>query len=105
MTSWLPFIIIMKRARLPLLEDRKAKMKRARSPYLTSSPYSPVWWNNYTINTKDQSSFMAWVYWGIWFCVCTWTWTDPDFAPEPKPETESAPEPEPESEPGPESET
>ena len=30
----------MKRARLPLLEDRKAKMKRARSPSLTSSPYS-----------------------------------------------------------------
>ena len=84
----------LKEAR-PLLEDRKAKMKRARSPYLTSSPipqldrtYAP---STPKINLLSKSEDTE--------------ESDPKSTPEPEPETESGPEPEPETEAGPESET
>ena len=80
----------LKEARPPLLEDRKAKMKRARSPSITSSPipqldgtYAPS-----TLKTNLLSRI-----------------EDTESAPKHEPDPESAPEPEPETEAGPESET
>ena len=85
----------MKEARPPLLIDRKAKMKRARSPSITSSPipqldgtYAPSKLKTNLLSrledTKDSK---------------------PESAPKHEPDPESAPEPEPETEAGPESGT
>ncbi|XP_023343130.1 protein TsetseEP [Eurytemora carolleeae] len=93
-------------ARPPLLEDRKAKMKRARSPSITSSPIpqldgicTPSTPNTNLPSrpkvTKESDPESA-----------PEPELDPESAPEPEPEpeTESAPEPEPDSESAPEPE-
>lgn len=85
----------LKEARPPLLEDRKAKMKRARSPSLTSSPI-PQLDGTCTPSTPKTTLFSR---------PEDTEEYDPEYAPEPEPETESAPEPEPETEAGLESET
>ena len=84
----------LKEARPPLLEDRKGKMKRARSPSNTSSlipqldgTYAPSFKTHLLSRLQDTEE------------------SKPESAPKHEPYNESAPEPEPETEAGPESET
>ena len=103
----------LKEARPPLLDDRKTKMKRARSPSITSSPipqldgtYAPSTLQpNLLSRLKDTEESKP--------KSAPKHEPDPEYAPEPEtesvfkhePDPESAPEPEPETESAPEPET
>ena len=87
----------LKETRPSILEDRKAKVKRARSPFLTSSPIPQLDGTNLLSRTEDTEESDS--------ENAPEPGPGPESAPEPEPETESAPEPEPETEAGPESET
>ena len=95
----------LKEARPPLLEDRKTKMKRARSPSITSSPipqldgtYAPSTLQTNLLSRLEDTEESK---------PESGPKHEPESVPEPEPKTESASkhEPDPESAPEPETES